>query len=79
MADVHPYDLPPPVRKLVALAGVFAMGPGVLVLDEPTAGLDRAGRDRVIAALGRALGLPGAPIRVEECVAALGGVRWRGA
>ena len=142
-ADIHPYDLPAPARKLVALAGVLAMEPGVLVLDEPTAGLDRAGRGRVIAALrrraaagvtvvvvshdvafvaevaervvvlrdgvvaadgpartllsdaaalaplglepppaaalGAALGLPGAPIRVEECAAALGGVRWRGA
>jgi energy-coupling factor transporter ATP-binding protein EcfA2 len=52
-ADTHPYDLPPPLRKLVALAGVLAMEPGVLVLDEPTAGLDREGRDRVIAALRR--------------------------
>jgi energy-coupling factor transporter ATP-binding protein EcfA2 len=52
-ADVHPYDLPAPERKLVALAGVLAMEPGVLVLDEPTAGLDRAGRDRVIGALRR--------------------------
>ncbi len=141
-AESHPYDLPAPARKLVALAGVLAMEPGVLVLDEPTAGLDRAGRDRVIAALrrrsvdgvtvvvvshdlafvaevaerivvlregvvvadapagrllgdaaalaplglepppaaavGAALGLPGAPIRVEDCAAALGGVRWRG-
>ena len=52
-ADVHPYDLPAPLRKQVALAGVLAMEPGVLVLDEPTAGLDRAGRDRVVAALRR--------------------------
>jgi energy-coupling factor transport system ATP-binding protein len=143
VADGHPYDLPPPSRKLVALAGVLAMEPGVLVLDEPTAGLDRAGRDLVVAALRRrnaagvtsvvvshdvafvaetaervvvlregvvaadaparkllgdaaalaplglepppaaalgvALGLPGSPIRVDECVAALRGVRWRGA
>ena len=142
-ADTHPYDLPAPQRKLVAFAGVLAMEPGVLVLDEPTAGLDRAGRDRVIAALrrrteagvtaivvshdlafvaevaervvvlregalaadaparqllsdaaalaplglepppaaalGAALKLPGAPIRVEECAALLGAVRWRGA
>jgi energy-coupling factor transporter ATP-binding protein EcfA2 len=141
-SDTHPYDLPAPQRKLVALAGVLAMEPGVLVLDEPTAGLDRAGRDRVIAALrrrteegvtailvshdlafvaevaervvvlregavaadaparrllsdaaalaplglepppaaalGAALDLPGAPVRVEECAALLGGVRWRG-
>jgi len=56
VADAHPYDLPPPSRKLVALAGVLAMEPGVLVLDEPTAGLDRTGRDRVAAALCRRTG-----------------------
>ncbi len=141
-AESHPYDLPAPERKLVALAGVLAMEPGVLVLDEPTAGLDRAGRDRVVAALrcraaagvtaivvshdlafvaevaervvvlregavaadasarellsdaaalaplglepppaaalAAVLKLPGAPVRVEECAAALRGARWRG-
>ena len=53
VAGVHPYDVPAPVRKLVALAGVLVMEPGVLVLDEPTAGLDRVHRDRVVAALRR--------------------------
>ncbi len=47
----HPYDLPAPLRKLVTLAGVFAMQPGVLVLDEPTAGFDGELRARVIAAV----------------------------
>jgi len=51
VADRHPYDVPAPLRKLVALAGVLAMRPGVLVLDEPTAGFDRARRDLVVAAL----------------------------
>lgn len=54
-AGVHPYDLPAPQRKLVTLAGVLAMRPGVLVLDEPTAGFDRATRDMVVAALLRRL------------------------
>jgi energy-coupling factor transporter ATP-binding protein EcfA2 len=51
VASRHPYDLPAPVRKLVTLAGVFAMQPAVLVLDEPTAGFDGELRARVIAAL----------------------------
>ncbi len=52
-ADVHPYDVPAPVRKLVALAGVLAMEPEMLILDEPTAGLDRGQRELVTAALRR--------------------------
>jgi len=52
-AGTHPYDLPAPVRKLVTLAGVLAMDPGVLVLDEPTAGFDLAMRDLVVAAIAR--------------------------
>lgn len=52
-AAVHPYDVPAPVRKVVALAGVLAMEPAVLVLDEPTAGLDRDRRTRVVGALQR--------------------------
>ena len=51
MAGEHPYDLPPPWRKLAALAGALALEPALLVLDEPTAGLDRRARDRVAAAL----------------------------
>jgi len=55
VAGRHPYDVPPPVRKLVALAGVLAMQPGLLVLDEPTGGFDRALRETVVAALRRRL------------------------
>jgi energy-coupling factor transport system ATP-binding protein len=39
-ADTHPYDLPPALRRLVAVGAVLAMNTDVLVLDEPTAGLD---------------------------------------
>ncbi len=43
----NPYDLDLSRRKLVALAGVLAMDPAVLVLDEPTTGQDAAGIERV--------------------------------
>ena len=49
----HPYDLPAPVRKLVTLAGVLAMQPGVLVFDEPTAGFDSGLRALVVQAVQR--------------------------
>jgi energy-coupling factor transport system ATP-binding protein len=39
-ADTHPYDLPPALRRLVAVGAVLAMNSDVLLLDEPTAGLD---------------------------------------
>jgi energy-coupling factor transport system ATP-binding protein len=43
----NPYDLDLSRRKLVALAGVLAMDPAVLVLDEPTTGQDADGVERV--------------------------------
>lgn len=40
--DEHPYRLPLPARRRLALASIVAVRPPVLVLDEPTAGLDAA-------------------------------------
>ena len=39
-AEMHPYRLSVPLRKLVGIASVFTMGPKVFVLDEPTTGQD---------------------------------------
>lgn len=43
-AEAHPYDLSLPRRRLVALASILVGAPKVLLLDEPTALLDRGGR-----------------------------------
>lgn len=48
----HPYDLSPAHRKLVTFAAALAQGSHVLVLDEPTQGLDRSGRTRVGQVIG---------------------------
>lgn len=46
--DKSPFDLSGGQKRRVAIAGVIAMEPDVLILDEPTAGLDPAGRESIL-------------------------------
>lgn len=48
-----PFDLSGGQKRRVAIAGVLAMQPEVLILDEPTAGLDPAGRDEILDLIAR--------------------------
>jgi len=53
LAPRAPYRLSGGEKRAVAIAGVLAMAPSILVLDEPSTGLDPAGRRRLIELLGR--------------------------
>ena len=50
-AERSPFELSGGQMRRAAIAGVLAMRPSVLILDEPTAGLDPRGRDRVLSML----------------------------
>ena len=48
LLEKSPFDLSGGEKRRAAIAGVIAMQPRVLILDEPTAGLDPKGRDRIL-------------------------------
>lgn len=49
LLDASPFDLSGGQKRRVAIAGVLAMKPKVLILDEPAAGLDPAGRREILS------------------------------
>ena len=49
LLDKSPFDLSGGEKRRAAIAGVMAMEPEVLILDEPTAGLDPRGREQILS------------------------------
>jgi energy-coupling factor transport system ATP-binding protein len=49
LLELSPFELSGGQKRRVAIAGVIAMEPKVLILDEPTAGLDPKGREQILS------------------------------
>ena len=49
--DASPFDLSGGQKRRVAIAGIMAMDPDVLILDEPAAGLDPVGREEILGGI----------------------------
>lgn len=53
LSEKSPFELSGGQKRRAAIAGVLAMRPQILILDEPTAGLDPRGRDEILEEIGR--------------------------
>ncbi len=62
MLDKSPFDLSGGQKRRAAIAGIMAMCPEVLVLDEPAAGLDPQGRNQIFDAIKRYAAVTGATV-----------------
>ncbi len=62
LLDKSPFDLSGGQKRRVAIAGILAMRPDVLVLDEPAAGLDPRGRRDILGKLGDYVRLSGSSV-----------------
>jgi len=71
--EENPHDLPLSVRTFVTIASVLAADPDVVVLDEPTAGQDRAGLDRLARILDHLTGRGRAVVTITHDMEFLAG------
>lgn len=66
LEEAYPLLLSRAARRLVALAGVLALGPALLVLDEPTVGLDASAQDRLRHAVQQHVSGGGAAVLISH-------------